>query len=57
MCLIPNRTEAKILLMAASIWNSVAPESMLPLTMYAIDWGDESKSGVFVLRGGEMGVW
>lgn len=57
MCLIPNLTEAKILLMAASIWNSVAPESMLPLTMYAIDWGDESKSGVFVLRGGEVGVW
>lgn len=30
-------TEAKILLMAASIWNSVAPLSMFPLTMYAMD--------------------
>lgn len=38
MWLISSLTEAKILLMAASIWNSVAPESMFPLTMYAIDW-------------------
>lgn len=27
--------------MAASIWNSVAPESMFPLTMYAIDWKNQ----------------
>ena len=31
-------TDAKILLMAASSWKSVAPWSMLALNMYAIDW-------------------
>lgn len=33
--------------MAASIWNSVAPESMFPLTMYAIDWENQRTSGSF----------
>ena len=32
-CAVQTLTEAKILLMAASIWNSVAPLSMLPLIM------------------------
>lgn len=36
------------MLMAASIWNSVAPESMFPLTMYAIDWENQSASGARV---------
>ena len=31
-------TEAKILLIAASSWNSVDPWSILPLSKYAMDW-------------------
>lgn len=36
-------TDAKILLMAASSWKSVAPWSMLALNMYAIDWNKKRR--------------